>query len=113
MTQPQPQSSQTPESSSQSRLERNVVLVGEKSLFTYMNATLTQLSLHKVVTIKARGRKITQAVDVSQMLIKKMNSIGYVISDIRIASDHLLSKDGKKRPVSSIEIDITTQTASG
>ncbi|EGP93406.1 MAG: DNA-binding protein [Nitrosarchaeum sp.] len=74
---------------------------------TYVSATLTQLSTRHTVTIKARGKKITQAVDVSQMIVKRMNTVGYVISDVRILSDSLLSQDGKLRNVSTIEIDIT------
>jgi len=36
-----------------------------------------------------------------------MNTVGYVISDVRISSDSLTSQDGKLRNVSTIEIDIT------
>ena len=44
---------------------------------TYVNSTLTQLSATPVVTIKARGKRITQAVDISQFIMKRMNSVGY------------------------------------
>jgi len=81
--------------------------VGIKPIMTYVTATLTQLSSQSTVTIKARGKRITQAVDVSQMIVKRMNSVGYIISDVRIASDSLLSQDGKQRNVSTMEIDVT------
>ncbi len=87
--------------------ERNVVFVGTKPIMTYVTATLTQLSTQPTVTIKARGKRITQAVDVSQMIVKRMNTVGYTVSDVRIASDSLISQDGKKRNVSTMEIDIT------
>ncbi len=87
--------------------ERDVIFVGTKPIMTYVSATLTQLSTRKTVTIKARGKRITQAVDVSQMIVKRMNTVGYVISDVRISSDSLTSQDGKQRNVSTIEIDIT------
>ena len=87
--------------------ERDVIFVGNKPIMTYVSATLTQLSTRHTVTIKARGKKITQAVDVSQMIVKRMNTVGYVIRDVRILSDSLLSQDGKLRNVSTIEIDIT------
>ena len=74
---------------------------------TYVTATLTQLATQPTVTIKARGKRITQAVDVSQMIVKRMNTVGYTVSDVRIASDSLISQDGKKRNVSTMEIDIT------
>lgn len=86
---------------------RDVIFVGTKPIMTYVTATLTQLSTQPVVTIKARGQRITQAVDVSQMIVKRMNTVGYTIKDVRIASDSLLSQDGKTRNVSTIEIDIT------
>ena len=87
--------------------DRDVIFVGTKPIMTYVSATLTQLSTRHTVTIKARGKRITQAVDVSQMIVKRMNTVGYVISDVRILSDSLTSQDGKTRNVSTIEIDIT------
>lgn len=92
-----------------SRKLRDVIFVGTKPIMTYVTATLTQLSTQSFVTIKARGQRITQAVDVSQMIVKRMNTVGYKIKDVRIASDSLLSQDGKTRNVSTIEIDITKE----
>jgi len=89
------------------RSERNIIYVGLKPLMVYVTATLTQLAIQPTVIIKARGKRITQAVDVSQMIVKRMNAMGFVISDVRIASDSLTSQDGKLRNVSTIEIDIS------
>ena len=89
-----------------SRKTRDVIFVGTKPIMTYVTATLTQLSNQPFVTIKARGQRITQAVDVSQMIVKRMNTVGYQIKSVRIASDSLMSQDGKTRNVSTIEIDI-------
>ena len=103
---PEPASGKTPDSRPVPE-ERNVIFVGTKPIMAYVSATLTQLSTRTTVTIKARGKRITQAVDVSQMITKRMNSVGYVISDVRISSDSLTSQDGKQRNVSTMEIDIT------
>ena len=100
------QESQNTDHDSEERI-RNVIYVGTKPIMTYVTATLTQLSGQPTVTIKARGKRITQAVDVSQMIVKRMNSVGYIVSDVRIASDSLTSQDGRQRNVSTIEIDIT------
>jgi len=86
---------------------RNVIFIGNKTIMTYVNSTLTQLSATPIVTIKARGKRITQAVDVSQFIMKRMNSVGYKISDVRISSESLVSQDGKTRNVSLLEIDIS------
>jgi len=100
------QESQNTDDDSEDRI-RNVIYVGTKPIMTYVTATLTQLSGQPTVTIKARGKRITQAVDVSQMIVKRMNSVGYIVSDVRISSDSLTSQDGRQRNVSTIEIDIT------
>ena len=110
---PEPAAEQQPEKPSETPKDegssgvRNVIFVGIKPIMTYVTATLTQLSSEPTVTIKARGKRITQAVDVSQMIVKRMNTVGYTVSDVRIASDSLTSQDGKQRNVSTIEIDIT------
>ena len=113
---PQPTTTSEPESKIKSSKKpfspevkptRKLILVGVKPLVTYVNSTLTQLSTLPTVTIKARGQRITQAVDVSQFIMKRMHSIGYRISDVRISSDALESRDGKTRNVSTIEIDIS------
>ncbi len=107
-TSPEPQTeTTTPPAEKTETKERNVIFVGTKPIMTYVTATLTQLSNQPTVTIKARGKRITQAVDVSQMIVKRMNTVGYTISDVRTASDSLTSQDGKKRNVSTIEIDIS------
>jgi DNA-binding protein len=85
----------------------NIVFIGKKPILTYLNATLTLLANEPVVTIKARGRSIITAVDVSQMIVKRMNAMGYKVSGVRIFSERLQSKDGKERNVSNIEIDVS------
>ena len=101
---PEPTSEAKPKTNPE---ERDVIFVGTKPIMTYVSATLTQLATRETVTIKARGKRITQAVDVSQMIVKRMDTVGYEISDVRISSDSLTSQDGKQRNVSTIEIDIT------
>jgi len=82
----------------------DTVFIGTKPIMSYVTATLTRLASLSTVTIVARGKRITQAIDVSQMIVKRMNEVGYEISDVRISSDSLVSKDGQKRNVSKIEI---------
>jgi len=84
----------------------DMIFVGTKPIMTYVTAALTRLSSLSIVTIKARGRRITQAIDVSQMIVKRMNEVGFTIDDVRILSESLISRDGQKRIVSTIEIDV-------
>ena len=99
----EPQAESKPE---QPHQQRDTIFIGTKPIMSYVTATLTQLASLPIVTIVARGKRITQAIDVSQMIVKRMNEVGYEISDIRISSDSLVSKDGKERKVSKIEIDM-------
>jgi DNA-binding protein len=85
----------------------NIIFIGKKPILTYLNATLTLLANEPTVTIKARGRSIVTAVDVSQMIVKRMNAMGYKVSGVRIFSERLESKDGKERNVSTIEVDVS------
>ena len=85
---------------------RNVIFIGTKTIMNYVTATLTQLASVPVVTIVARGKRITQAIDVSQMIVKRMNEVGFKIIDVRVLSESLKSKDGQTRSVSVIQIDI-------
>ena len=99
----EPQVETKPEQTYQTR---NMVFVGTKPIMSYVTATLTQLASLPIVTVVARGKRITQAIDVSQMIVKRMNEVGYEIADVRISSDPLVSRDGKERHVSKIEIDL-------
>ncbi|MDE1728514.1 MAG: DNA-binding protein [Thaumarchaeota archaeon] len=85
----------------------NIVFIGKKPILTYLNATLTLLANEPTVTIKARGRSMVTAVDVSQMIVKRMSAMGYRVSGVRIFSERLESNDGKERNVSTIEVDVS------
>jgi DNA-binding protein len=85
----------------------NIVFIGKKPILTYVNATLTLLANEPTVTIKARGKSITTAIDVSQMIVKRMHAMGYKVSGVRIFSERMESKDGKERNVSTIEVDVS------
>ena len=88
----------------------NIIIMGGKPIMVYVTATLGKLASLPIVTIAGRGKRITQAIDVSQMIVKRMNEVGYKINDIRISSDSLVSKDGREHKVSKIEIDLKNTT---
>jgi DNA-binding protein len=92
---------------SQQRKATNEIFIGKKPLMTYVTAALVQLANEPTVTIKARGLSIARAIDVAQIIAKRMNSLGYKISDVRLGSEQMQSQNGKVRNVSTIEIDIS------
>ncbi len=88
----------------------NVIFIGKKPLMAYVTATLVQLANEDVVMVKARGNSITRAVDVAQIIEKRMGNMGYKIGDVKIGSESLQSQDGRTRNVSTIEIGIVKGT---
>ena len=87
----------------------NEIFIGKKPLMTYVTAALVQLANEPTVTIKARGLSITRAIDVAQIIAKRMDSLGYKIGAVRLGSEQMQSQNGKTRNVSTIEIEITKQ----
>jgi archaea-specific DNA-binding protein len=83
---------------------RDAIYIGKKPLMAYVTSTLIQLANQPTVTIKARGLSIGRAVDVSQIILKRMENAGYTIGDVKIGSETVQSEDGRTRNVSTIEI---------
>jgi DNA-binding protein len=99
--QPQPQNQQVHKEGT-----HDAIYIGKKPLMAYVTSTLIQLANQPSVTIKARGLSIGRAVDVSQIILKRMENAGYKIGDVRIGSETVQSEDGRTRNVSTIEIEI-------
>jgi archaea-specific DNA-binding protein len=85
----------------------NEIFIGKKPLMTYVTATLVQLANEPIVIIKARGKSITRAVDVAQIIVKRMDTLGYKIGPVKIGSQSVQSQDGRNRNVSTIEVYIS------
>ncbi len=89
--------------------EENVVFVGNKPPMNYVLAVTAQLqSEKKQVTIKARGRAISRAVDVAE-IVRRRFVTDSKIKEIKIATEELEAKGGKRVNVSSIEIYLTRE----
>jgi archaea-specific DNA-binding protein len=85
----------------------NEIFIGKKPLMTYVTATLVQLANEPTVVIKARGKSITRAVDVAQIIVKRMDTLGYKIGPIKLGSETVQSEDGRTRNVSTIDVPIS------
>ena len=85
----------------------NEIFIGKKPLMTYVTATLVQLANEPIVFIKARGLSITMAVDVAQIIVKRMDTLGYKIGNVKLGSEQMQSLDGRNRNVSTIEIEVS------
>jgi DNA-binding protein len=80
------------------------VFIGKKKSMSYVMAAMVVLN-EKPVKILARGRSISRAVDVAEILINKFIK-GSSYGEISIDTETVTNKDGTDTNVSSIEIEI-------
>ncbi len=82
----------------------NVIYVGNKPPMNYVLAVVTQMnSGSNEVAIKARGRAISRAVDVAEIVRRRFMPDAQ-LKDIKIATEEVTNEEGNKINVSSIEI---------
>jgi len=88
-------------------MTENEILIGKKPLMSYVLAVITQFSngAEKVV-IKARGKTISKAVDVAQ-IVKNKFAKDAEIGPIKIDTEEVDAKEGGKINISTIEIPIS------
>ncbi len=85
--------------------EENVIFIGKKPSMAYVLAIVTQFGTRNDVVIKARGRSISKAVDVAEIVRNKFVKEAK-ITDIRTGTDEITTTEGNKVNVSSIEIEL-------
>ncbi|HEV8290039.1 MAG TPA: DNA-binding protein Alba [Candidatus Norongarragalinales archaeon] len=87
--------------------DSNRVFVGKKNVMSYVLAVVTQFNNGaSEVHLKARGKAISRAVDVTQ-ITKNRFIPTLAIKDIRIMTEELTSEDGSVAKVSSMDILLT------
>ena len=86
----------------------NSIFIGPKAFMNYVTGVVMQFTTEDAneVIVKARGKFITRAVDVSQMAVKQFLEDQIEVKNISIDSDKVTNKDGKEVQVSSIEITL-------
>jgi DNA-binding protein len=84
--------------------DENVVFIGKKGVMGYVLAVVTQFNNGvDSVTLKARGKLISRAVDVAEIVRNRfLPEVG--VNDIIIKTEELTSEDGSPSKVSAIEI---------
>jgi len=88
--------------------ESNVVYIGRKPPMSYVMAVITSFtgSDAKEVTLKARGRSITTAVDAAEITRRRfMKDLN--LGEITIGTEEIQQEEGGTRNVSTIEITLT------
>ncbi len=86
-------------------MAQNHIYVGKKPVMSYAMSALIQLSQAGEVVIKARGLAIGRAVDVAEIVTKRLGNGAFAVKNIAISTEQVKSIDtGEMRNVSSIEI---------
>jgi len=86
----------------------NSVFVGNKNFMNYVTAVVMQFTTKeaKEVTVKARGKFISRAVDVSEVSSKRFLDGQVEVKAIKIDSEGFQNNEGKDVRVSTIEITL-------
>ena len=89
--------------------DENTIFVGNKPPMSYVLAVVTQFNGGSdEVTIKARGRAISRAVDTAEITRNRFVT-NAKIKDIKIGTESITNEEGRSSNVSSIEICLTTK----
>ena len=83
--------------------QENAVFVGRRPTMNYVMAVMMVLNKGEECTVKARGRAISHAVDICEILKNRFLK-GVEYKEIRISTEQLKGEDGRENNVSSIEI---------
>lgn len=90
----------------QPRRDLNTVYVGKKGVMGYVLAVVTQFNNGaEHIVIKARGKLISRAVDVAE-IVRNRFLTDVKVRDILIKTEELTSEDGSLSKVSAIEITL-------
>jgi DNA-binding protein len=89
-----------------SNIPSNTVLIGQKPLMSYATAIVMQMnSGSNELSVKARGRVISKAVDVVEVVRRRFFDGKLEIKDVNIGTE-VLGEEGQTRNVSTIEIKL-------
>lgn len=84
--------------------QENIIYIGRKPVMAYCLAVMTALKGSDTeVTLMARGRAISKAVDVAEVVRNQFLS-DLAIRDINIGTEQLETEDGSPRNISNIAI---------
>jgi DNA-binding protein len=86
--------------------EDNVIYVGAKNFMNYVTGVVMQFTTKDAdeVIVKARGKFISRAVDVSEVARKRFLENKIRVKEINIDSEEFENNDGKEVRVSTIDI---------
>lgn len=93
--------------------EDNSIFIGTKPFMNYVTGVVMQFTTKgaDIVTVKARGKFISRAVDVAEVSAKRFLEGAVVTKGININSEEFTNKEGRQVRVSTIEIQLARKDA--
>jgi len=86
--------------------QENAVFVGRRPTMNYVMAVMMVLNKGEDCTVKARGKAISHAVDICEILKNRFLK-GVEYKEISITTEQLTGEDNRQNNVSSMEIVLT------
>jgi DNA-binding protein len=89
-------------------MDENSIFVGNKPFMNYVTGVVMQFTTKNAseVTVKARGKFISRAVDIAEVASKRFLQGSVGIKDIKVDSEEFKNTEGKTVRVSTIEIKL-------
>ena len=89
--------------------QNNVIFIGKKPTQNYILAVLWQFNNGaKKVTLKARGKAISKAVDVAQIITRRFLR-DVKVGNISIGTDSIQGPEGRRINISTITIELVRE----
>mgnify|MGYP003289836216 CR=1 FL=1 len=86
-------------------MEENTIFIGNKPVMNYVLAVVTQFNDYDTVTLRARGKAISRAVDTAEIVrnsfVQEAN-----VADIQISTEEVENYNNEKTNVSIIQIKL-------
>ncbi|HKZ49849.1 MAG TPA: DNA-binding protein Alba [Candidatus Nanoarchaeia archaeon] len=89
-------------------VEEHSIFIGGKPFMNYVTAVVMQFTTKGAasVVVKSRGKFISRAVDVVEVVRKRFLNDQIEVKDVKIGSEDFTNREGKPVSVSTLEITL-------
>jgi archaea-specific DNA-binding protein len=102
--------SQASHPSNRGNIPPDTILIGKKPVMAYTQAVLIHFNTgSKMLTLKARGRAISTAVDVAEVVNNRFFQ-GTLSEEVHLGTEEIIEENGERRNVSTIQINLVKPT---
>ncbi len=94
------------------KFDSNIVFIGDKPFLNYVTGVVMLFTTQNFseIIVKARGKYISRAVDVVESANHRFLEDTIEVSNVKVGSEEVTNREGKKVRVSFIEITVKKKT---